>query len=199
MRGLSGAALIAAMLLAGCGSGAVEGPDDPETTPATTHDTGGGNGDGDEYDFSLPKGDRSVSLNEAIAYDDLYQGKCDEVQTFLDGDPDQPYSSPAWVGFISPRNVLLWQAGIELCRDDRDAARPWFDRADQEYGWSGTGEFHACELYQAAGSVLRQRPKSDFVCQDGEAPPWPVDGPYGRDDPRTELDEGSTSPSAPAE
>ncbi|MGH3712291.1 MAG: hypothetical protein ACRDT4_02345 [Micromonosporaceae bacterium] len=189
--------LVAVLLLAGCGSGAVEGPVDPETTPVTSPDEP--TDDADEYDFSLPKGDRSVSLNEAIAYDDLYQGKCDQVQTFLDGDPEPPYSSPAWVGFISPRNVLLWQAGIELCRGDRDAARPWFDRAEQRYGWSGTGEFHACELYQAAGSVLRQRPKSDFVCQDGQAPPWPADGPYGRDDPRTELDEGNASPSAPAE
>lgn len=196
-REFGGAVLAAVMVLAGCGSGAVEGPEDPETVPATSRDAGGGNnGEGDEYDFSLPKGDRSVSLNEAIAYDDLYQGKCDMVQTYLDGDPTVPYSSPAWKGFLSPRNVLLWQAGIHLCRGDTAAARPWFDRAEEGYGWAGTGEFHACELYKAAASAVRQRPKSDFTCQGGQAPPWLADGPYGRDDPRTAVDEGNTPPSS---
>ncbi|MGH3737075.1 MAG: hypothetical protein ACRDT6_15895 [Micromonosporaceae bacterium] len=186
---------LAGVLLAGCGSGAVEEPDDdPRTTPArtsagtpeqTTEEP-------EEYDFSLPKGDRSVSLNEAIAYDDLHQGKCDEAQRFMDGEGTA--SSPAWRGFISPRNVLLWQAGIELCRGDTDAARPWYERAEG-YGWVGLGEFHACELYRAAGSAIRQRPKTDFTCQRGEAPPWPGDDPSVRVDPRTDIDDGQTSPS----
>ncbi len=188
--------LVAGAVLAGCGSGATEAPGQPSaqpTTPATTrHTTPNPHTDQPEprYEFTLPEGDRSVSVNEAIAYDDLYHGRCDQVQSFLDGEPDDPHDG-GWVGLLSPRNVLLFQAGIELCRGDVAAAKPWFDKTQDEYGWSGSQGFYVCHLYKAAGSVIRQRPQSDFECQGGEQPPWPTPGPQGRDDPRTDADEGA--------
>ncbi|MCC8245927.1 hypothetical protein [Saccharothrix luteola] len=87
----------------------------------------------------------------------------------------------------SPRNVLLYQAGVHLCRGEGSAGRGMYDRASR-YGWAtntgadGSGEVD-CATYRAVRSVLEQQASETFACAEGRPPTWPTD--TDRDDPRT--------------
>lgn len=177
--------LVVAGILAACGdSGAVKGPGsepDPATDNAQTNPGGNGqdkgNGNRPEYRFTLPIGKPGADQHEATTYHYLQQGDCGAALRHL---------NERWRGFDGPRNVLLFQAGVDFCRGDNASGKRWFNRAAR-YGWGGTDRPNVCELYQAAASVTYQRAPSSFGCQSGEDE-WP-DGP--KDDPRTPANEGT--------
>jgi hypothetical protein len=183
-----------ALSLAACGSGAVDGPDSGGGAEPANR----GNGAATNYNrpWEPPKGDESVQAFEGHAIGFLHAGDCDGAQGYIDGNSD---GFPAWQSFSSPRNLLLFQAGIALCRHDEDAARGWYDKA-AAMGWAGTKKNDAdedknmCPLYQAVGSAIENRPKGDFACQPGDLPSWTVNNDTLRyDDPRTPQDESATT------
>jgi hypothetical protein len=197
-----------ALSLAACGSGAVDSPDAGGTTPNHTGGTPNnagdatpqnpGNGAATDYDrpWEPPKGDESVQAFEGRAVNYLHDGDCDGARRFIDGTGED---GPAWQGFSSPRNLLLFEAGIALCRHDTVTATRWYGRA-KALGWAGTvrdgGEPDAnmCPLYQAVASVVENRPKDAFTCQPGAPPEWKVNETTLRyDDPRTPEDESATT------
>lgn len=138
----------------------------------------------DEYSWGLPVGDVTVTLNEDVLYRIVQRGACKEAQSYLDG---------SWNTLQSPRTVLLYQAGVDLCAGRREPARRFFEQAERTYGWAGVDyPYLDCNVYQRAASVLRQRAPTDFPCLGGPKPPWPP-GPLGapRDDPRTPVDESA--------
>jgi hypothetical protein len=196
-------AALSVLLLAGCNSGAVVAPDGDTTVRPTNQGGGGGGGggggrggggEGERFSFGLPVGDTSVSLNEAIVYIPLQKGNCGEAQAKLDV-PAAEGVEPLWKGFRSPRNVLLFQAAIHLCAGRVATARPFFQRAEADYGWGGLAPGGiVCETYLASASVIRQQPKSAFTCVAGEPPPWGDQYP-NLDDPRTAVDESATTTS----
>src|SRR6266508_3142190 len=123
--------LVAGAVLAGCGSGATEAPGQPSaqpTTPATTrHTTPNPHTDQPEprYEFTLPEGDRSVSVNEAIAYDDLYHGRCDQIQSFLDGEQAHPAAVVRVVRLaVEERLNLVAPAVVQVVVRDRLDGEP---------------------------------------------------------------------------
>ncbi len=205
-----------ALTLAACGSGAV---DDPGADGgATANNAGGGatqqnpgNGGATDYDrpWEPPKGDESVQAFEGHAIGLLHQGACDDAQQYIDS--TEGLGFPAWQQFNNQRDLLLFQAGIELCRNNRDNrndATGWYRRA-AALGWAGTIEsnnkpyVNICALYQAVASTIENRPRNSFVCQRGDIDPqWKSnnDEPPRYDDPRTPEDESATTaqPSADA-
>jgi len=224
-------------VMLGCGSGAIEPPDDnvsaPEASgsegapnaatrpddepttstaaepgattdhpPTTTDDTTGtptsnsterapqgtdgtdGEDDAEEedtYTWGLPVGDETISINEDVLYRIIRRGDCKEAQAFLDEN---------WRSLLSPRAVLLYQAGVLFCAGEAEAAGGFFEQAETEFGWAGVSSpYLDCNIYQAAASVLRQQPPTNFPCAKGTAPKWPSNPGEPRDDPRTPEDE----------
>jgi hypothetical protein len=147
-------------------------------SPAGPSGDGGGAGtDADDgYGWDLPFGDQTVSINEDVLYRIIDRGACDDAQAYLD---------EQWSTLRHPRAVLLYQAAIDLCRGDVGSARQTFGRAESAYGWAGVARpYLDCNVYQTAKSVFEQQPPSGFACPEGDAPPWPVDDPAARVDPR---------------
>jgi hypothetical protein len=195
-------------MVAACGSGAVEGPNDEGSSDGGASGNGGsgngqsdnagsGNGgsdedgDGDEFSWGLPPGDTSAAAQEAVIYGLVEQGRCAEAQASLDD---------GWRILNTPRAVLLYQAAIHFCRDERDKGAQRFAQAGDLFGWTGVHwPSLDCNVFRAIRSVLEQRaPESIEECPQGETPLWPEDVPSeSRDDPRTPEDEGATS--TPAE
>ncbi len=124
------------------------------------------------YSWTLPKGDESTNPIDNM-YSLLYSHNCDDAQTALEAPPPGP---GGWSAFGSPRDVLLFQANIYLCRDtaqSTSAGIGMFQRAESTYGWKGTkANQDICQLYQAAVSVANQSPPSNFPCLSGRAPAW---------------------------
>ena len=95
----------------------------------------------------------------------------------------------------SPRNVLLHQAAVHLCRGAESAGRAVFERASR-YGWAvnrgadGSGEVD-CATYRAVRSVLEQQAPDSFPCVEGRPPDWPDD--THRQDPRTDTTTAPTT------
>lgn len=181
-------------LLAGCGSGAVQSPDnDPEpgNGNATEADPGGDNGGDngeDEFRFTLPVGEKGVDAGESEVYPSIQRGECSRAQELLDGPADNPEAA-LWHRFDNPRNVLLFQAGIALCDGDRDGAQGWYDAAEQ-LGFAETDKPNICPMYQVTSSVLAQRPPEEFPCQGGDAPDFVTNEDFSKtDDPRTPENE----------
>ncbi|MEE1620360.1 hypothetical protein ACQ7DA_03875 [Zafaria sp. J156] len=153
---------------------------------------GGGNGAGQAgdtpgrvvYTWGLPPSDTSVSGNDGPAYGVLMRS-CDEAQAYLDGLSDPPY-----YGFRSPRNVVLFAAGIHLCRGDTGEGARYYRNAVTEYGIEGLNDGRPeCELYKSVASVVEQRPREDFPCVGGPDPQGRF-GDGGADDPLTfDVDE----------
>ncbi|MGH3737077.1 MAG: hypothetical protein ACRDT6_15905 [Micromonosporaceae bacterium] len=177
-----------AVMLAGCGSGAVDSPDDQPTDRAggaETTETGDG---GEEFEFRLPVGETGVDAGESEVYPSIQRGECDQAQQLLDGSSDDPESA-LWPRFDNPRNVLLFQAGIALCAGDRDAAQGWYDQAE-ELGFAETDKPNICPMYQITSSVLLQREPDSFECEGGDAPDFITNADFTKtDDPRTPANE----------
>ena len=143
------------------------------------------------YDWGLPTSDTSVTGNEGPAYNDLSRS-CDEGDAFVQS---------AWENFNSPRNVLLFAAGVGLCRGDRQAGARYFDAARTLYGLDGLqpeGKAE-CDVYKSVRSVLEQQPREAFPCPGGLAPQYRI-GPGGKDNPLTfNVDESTTTAPIPAD
>jgi hypothetical protein len=137
------------------------------------------------YDWGLPTSDTSVTGNDGPAYNSLRRG-CDEGAAYL---------REAWFGFRSPRNVLLFAAGVDLCRGDRQGGARYFEAARTRYGLDGLQpEGRAeCDVYKSVRSVLEQQPRDAFPCPGGTPPPYRR-GPGGEDNPLTfDVDESAAT------
>lgn len=211
----------AAGTVSACGSGALDPPgQDDAPTPATAsgsegadtatgnEEEAGGQGEGagaeedgeeeDLFSWGLPSGPPTpADTREDDVYIPLSQGQCEEAQTRLEA---------WWPELDSPRTVLLYQAGIDMCGGDAAGAADWFAGAEA-YGWAGVnreffvvdsqgadaGTFaYDCEVYRSLSSVLAQMARESVECPGGEAPPWDTD--FGRLDPRVEAEEPPTDP-----
>jgi hypothetical protein len=179
------AAVCGAVLVSGCNGGTAGGGGGDTAGGGGEGTTGGGGkGGGGEggrkYDFGLPTGDTSVQAPPGFVYEFLQQGKCDRAQRELGRQRDGQ--------LLSESTDLLLQAGIALCRGDVAAARTPF-AATSAYG---AGPWFLCELYRAAGSVIRQQPRSAFgTCP--PIPPKPSLEPGQSEDPSEGPSEGPSA------
>ncbi|MCP9000342.1 hypothetical protein NFC73_11465, partial [Pseudarthrobacter sp. RMG13] len=142
------------------------------------------------YEWGLPSSDISVTGNDGPAYGSLRRG-CQEGQDFV--------FSEARFGFRSPRNVVLFAAGIRICFGDIAGGQQYFEHARDAYGLDGLAPegVAECDLYKSVRSVLEQKPRTDFPCAGGTAPPYRGQYP-ALDDPLTlDIDE-STNGTGPA-
>ncbi|MEU4443759.1 hypothetical protein AB0K14_20470 [Actinosynnema sp. NPDC050801] len=157
-----------------------------ETTGTTGGETGGETATGTRYGWFLPEGPSSIATNEDIVYQRLARDRnCQAAQEFLD--------RGAWKGMLSPRNVLLYQAAIDLCMGDESQARAMYGRIAR-HRWNlefGSTEPVDCPTYQAVRSVLDQRDPGSFACTKGSPPEWP--DRQAKDDPRTDSNEATTT------
>lgn len=184
--------VVVALSLASCGdSSAVS--DDPDSGERAPTNPGVAETDYD-VPWDPPEGREGPQFFEGRAVNLLHANDCDGAQNFIDAQTED--SVPAWSGFTYPRNLLLFQAGIELCRHNDSKAVEWYGEA-AEMGWDGTagdGEVNMCLLYRAVASAIEDRPKDDFMCQPGAPTPdrWTTDATGLRyDDPRTPQDEST--------
>jgi hypothetical protein len=198
---LAGLTLGLVLLLAGCGEIGIPGSKGSSETAGSANGTDldekpdeipDENEEPVEYAWGLPGSDTSVGEGhqgaEGSAYEALQRG-CSEGAEFLD-----PAFAPEY-GFESPRNVLLFAAGLRLCAGDRDAAASFFQHAEA-YGTAGlTPDGWAfCDLYRTVRSVLEQRPPDEFECGAGGAPLF-KSGAIATDDPLTlDVDESLAEP-----
>jgi hypothetical protein len=223
---LPGTALALALLLTGCGDPGSPLPDNGSGTGGSatsgdqneSDDSNGSNGsndsndskdsdeddgsDGDdqetvEYEWGLPASDTSVGEAhqgvEGSAYIAL-ASSCSGGAEFLSSDLAPTY------GFESPRNVLLFAAGVRLCEGDQDGARELFGHSES-YGTAGLtpDDWAFCVLHKVVRSVLEQRPPDEFQCGGGTAPPFKegrsATGEILTDDPLTfTVDESAPEP-----
>ena len=151
------AALLAAVLAAGCGSGAVEGPDEDadaaQDSDATDEpDGGGGNGEGDRYSWNLPIGD--VTPDDTINVYLALRSSCDEGEAEVNREAAEDGT------FLQGEVLQLYRAAIAVCRGDVEEGRALFSGA-------GTGGYRsACLVREAVVSVLEQRPQDVDACPD---------------------------------
>jgi len=151
-----------------------------------TNDGSGGGANPVVYEWGLPSSDISVTGNDGPAYGILRRG-CQEGQDFV--------YSEARFGFSSPRNVVLFAAGIRICFGDIAGGQQYFEHARDAYGLDGLAPegVAECDLYKSVRSVLEQKPRTDFPCAGGAAPPYRGQYPT-LDDPLTlDIDESTNS------
>ncbi|WP_146771934.1 hypothetical protein [Lentzea atacamensis] len=193
--------LALALVLAGCGSGALSGPGDTfvETTTTTTETTQETTTTTPpkktttttpkrQYGWNLPSGPRSPTTNEDVIYTRLVEKACDQAQQELDR---------TWSGLQTPRNAPLYQAAVDLCGGKASAARSMFAKAAKlglamHQGDGGSAECD-CAVLKAVRSVLDQVPQDSVRCTPGTPPRWPTNDPFAKDDPRTDVVEGRTT------
>ncbi|WP_198680413.1 hypothetical protein [Lentzea terrae] len=201
------------LVLAGCGSGALSGrantaggPTPPTTTTTnTTQQTQPPERTTTttppqkkttvvttkrQYGWNLPQGPSSPQNPENEIYYLLVAKACDTAQVALDEN---------WNSLRSPRNVPLYQAAIDLCEGRTVSARSMFAKAvalglQTHQGTDGTAEVD-CATIRAVRSVLDQVAQESVRCTPGAVPQWLVDEPSERDDPRTDVIEGTTTTS----
>jgi hypothetical protein len=132
------------------------------TSPATTRQQ--------SYSYSLPYGDTGYAQPDEAIYSKLLNGDCASAQENLDKN---------WwrLGIGGPREVVMMQVAIDLCRNDRSAADDLFTIAEARYGQAGLGyDVWSCNIYRAARSYLRQVPLESpkTACTKKEhIPLWP--------------------------
>jgi hypothetical protein len=198
-----------ALVLAGCGSGALSGrantaggPTPPTTTTNTTQLTtppGPTTTTSQQkktttvttkrqYGWHLPEGPKTPAGVEDFVYLSLAARKCDEAQRGLDG---------AWTGLRTPRNAPLYQSAVDLCRGDVAAARSMFAKAAAlglQMHQDGPGSAaYDCPLLKSVRSVLDQVAQESVRCTPGTVPQWKTENQSARDDPRTDVIEGTTT------
>lgn len=121
------------------------------------------------YTYSLPYGDTSYAQDDEVVYSHLLGGDCAAAQNVLD---------QRWweLGIGGPREVVMMQVAIDLCRKNDSAARRLFDVAAKRYGRVGLSQdVWSCNIYRAAGSYLWQIPPNsrELACLKGDVPLWP--------------------------
>ncbi len=187
--------LTAGMLIAGCGTGAFRGPSAEHRQPGSASArppggtaTGRAPGRPQEaspappaarqvtYGYHLPYGDTSYAQPDEIIYGMLLAGNCASAQQNLDRD---------WwdLGMGGPREVLMMQVAIEMCRKNEPAARHFFNIAQTRYGWAGLGlpeDRWSRNIYRAVESFWRQIPQDspELIFPGGEIPMWPGGGHF---------------------
>ncbi len=197
------------LAVAGCGSGALTGPGrntvhtsttttrsesvvDTSSTTTTTSDRTTKvvvtTPTGRRYGWNLPKGPTSPTTNEDSIYTHLTNGSCGEAQDSL---------NRLWRGLTTPRNSPLYQAAIDLCGGRQSSARTMFAKAaalglEMHQGRNGSAKVD-CATLRAVRSVLEQIAQEAVECTPGSTPNWPTDDEPSRDDPRTDVVEGTTS------
>lgn len=185
--------LMAGMLIAGCGTGAFRGPSAEHRQPGSASArapggtaTGRASARSQEaspappaarqvtYGYHLPYGDTSYAQPDEIIYGMLLAGNCASAQQNLDRD---------WwdLGMGGPREVLMMQVAIEMCRKNEPAARHFFNIAQTRYGWAGLGlpqDKWSRNIYRAVESFWRQIPQNspELTFPGGEIPPFPGNG-----------------------
>lgn len=193
------------LVLAGCGSGALTAPTlvdttaettvtdtvVPETADTTTTTTTTTATTKRKYGWNLPEGPTSPTTNEDVLYRRLLAKACGEAQQELDR---------TWNGLQTPRNAPLYQSAIDLVCGNAASARSMLARATalgvaMHQGAGGSAAVD-CAVLKAVRSVLDQVAQESVRCTPGKPPSWPTNDPFARDDPRTDVVEGTTS-SAP--
>jgi hypothetical protein len=185
--------LMAGMLIAGCGSGAFRGPSVEHRQPgsASARPPGGtaaGRGPVRSqeaspapaaarqvtYGYHLPYGDTGYAQDDEIIYGMLLAGRCADAQGQL---------NRSWfrLGVGGPREVLMMQVAIEMCRKNDQEARHFFNIAETRYGWAGLGlpqDIWSRNIYRAVESFWRQIPQNspELTFPGGKIPPWPGGG-----------------------
>ena len=86
---------------------------------------GGNSGEGVEFLFELPSGPQSPSTEEDVLYYRIRES-CEAGQSHL---------NKTWASLQRPRNVLLYQAAIDLCNGDRGSAAAVMSRVPTDE-WS---------------------------------------------------------------
>lgn len=196
-RWATGALVVVALSVGGCGSGAVDGPDE-EDDAATDQsgDAGGGsggddrgdrgggdggggegNGEGGSYSWNLPVGD--ITPDDAYILYSALRGGCD--------------AGAAEVGSDQYRNLTdeqrrLYDAAIAVCRGDVESGRTLFAGA----GHGGSRSM--CFIHAAVVSVLEQRPPDTSGC-----PPNPGEGTTATTDPGESGTSTESTPSTEGE
>jgi hypothetical protein len=161
MHRLSVCLATAAVLLAGCGSGAFTAPgsvdaaDAPDTTTAAAPEADPGEAPAAGPETAADPDVRAQPEDGADAEDDLGpdfsvfslpQGPRTPADTREDdvylplqsGDCDGARTAleDFWADLRSPRSVFLYEAGVSLCQGDEGGADAWFGEA-AAYGWAG--------------------------------------------------------------
>lgn len=162
-------AMAAAVLfaLSGCSSGPDCPPGAQSGPAASAHAE-------PDYGFGLPKGARSI--NQTIwgdAYDKLQVGNCRDTRALIGPDGD-------WRTFGDMREVLLFQAAVELCNNKepflkrgadlyRKVKTTWPELGWKGIGWHGQTElnWHVCEVYRAVRSTVERVAKDSVSCEWG--------------------------------
>jgi hypothetical protein len=157
-RWATGALVVAALLAAGCGSGAVEGPDedaDAAQDADATDEPDGGDGEGDRYSWNLPIGD--VTPDDTINVYLALRSSCDEGEAEVNREAAEEGT------FLQGEVLQLYRAAIAVCRGDVAEGRALFSGA-------GTGGYRsACLVREAVVSVLEQRPQDVDACPEPHA------------------------------
>ena len=145
------------------------------------------------YDWALPAIDTGADGVDGEIYQALQKG-CDDGDRVL---------TQKWQQSSSPRNVLLFAAGVQACRGDMNGARTLYGQAQEQYGWTGLGptqDSARCDVYKSVASVLEKAPRDSFPCLDGTNPEFKRSPDGVPDDPLTPVDESAavvTSTAAP--
>ena len=129
-------------------------------------------------EWTLPTIDTAADGADGEIYQAL-QKSCDDGDTML---------TAKWQQSSSPRNVLLFAAGVQACRGAIAPARTLYMRAKDEYGWSGLGPAQSdarCDVYKSVASVVENAPRDRFPCPDGASPAFRRAPDGTLDDPRT--------------
>ncbi len=187
------------LLLAGCGSGALTAPTDAVVTTTTGGTTAADTTTDQQktttttttkrqYGWYLPEGPTSPTTNEDVLYRRLLAKACGEAQQELDR---------TWSGLQTPRNAPLYQAAVDLCAGDAGGARAMLAKATalglQMHRGAGGSAAVDCALLKAVRSVVDQVAQESVRCTPGTPPRWPTDDPSAKDDPRTDVVEGTTT------
>lgn len=197
------------LVLAGCGSGALsgradtaDGPAPPTTTTNTTQVTttpGYPTTTSQQkkttavttkrqYGWNLPQGPTSPATNEDLIYQRLVAKACGAAQQRLD---------EGWRGLLTPRNPVLYQAAVDLCGGNAVRARTMFAKATglglQMHQGPGGAAAVDCAVLKAVRSVVDQVAQESVRCTPGKPPAWPTFNPSEKDDPRTDVIEGTTT------
>jgi hypothetical protein len=106
--------------MAGNESPMVNGRPAPTATTTTTTQRPKPPPPDEDFDWGLPIGDATVSLNEDVLYRMVQPGECGDAQDYLD---------ELWDTLRSPRAVLLYQAAIDFCTDNAARARLRYQQA----------------------------------------------------------------------
>jgi hypothetical protein len=170
LRSMSCAAL--ALVITSCGAHGSTGGEAPPTVEPET------------YAWNLPVIDTAADGADREIYQALQKG-CDDGESML---------RQKWQQSSSPRDVLMFAAGVQACRGDMNQARTLYVRARDEYGLAGLGpqqDAARCGVYKSVASVLERAPRDRFPCMDGTSPAFKLAADGTPDDPLTPVDESA--------